>query len=201
MSTTSRRRRLGRGAARRTSSPACSASCSPRSSSRSSSATSSTCRSAGLRAVRHHLAVAGAAGRRRSWLKESEEIRFDIIYGASGRGARRVIGIVVAVAAVVLFGISLPATVELRRLHEGREHRVPQDPLRLAVLDLRRLRGGRRSSATCGRSVSAAARRGAGSGRRHQGELRAMNLTSPFALALIAIVGAEPARAADRPTR
>ena len=43
-------------------------------------------------------------------LKESEEIRFDLIYSAVGRRARRVMGILAAVALVVLYGMSFPAT-------------------------------------------------------------------------------------------
>jgi TRAP-type C4-dicarboxylate transport system permease small subunit len=45
------------------------------------------------------------------WLKESEEIRFDLLAGALGPRARRVIGFLVAGATVVLFAMSLPATV------------------------------------------------------------------------------------------
>ena len=77
------------------------------------------------------------------WLKESDEIRFDLISGTLGPLGRRVVGLVVAVAAVVLFGMALPATDQVRRLHEGREHVVPQDPPRHPVFGLRRLRGGR----------------------------------------------------------
>jgi TRAP-type C4-dicarboxylate transport system permease small subunit len=44
-------------------------------------------------------------------VKESEEIRFDLIYGAAGRRARVAMGIVISVAVVVLYGMSLPATV------------------------------------------------------------------------------------------
>jgi TRAP-type C4-dicarboxylate transport system permease small subunit len=43
-------------------------------------------------------------------LKQSEEIRFDLIYSAVGRRARRVMGILAAVALVVLYGMSFPAT-------------------------------------------------------------------------------------------
>ena len=46
------------------------------------------------------------------WLKESEEVRFDLLSGALGPGGRRVLGLVVAVAAVILFGMALPATVK-----------------------------------------------------------------------------------------
>jgi C4-dicarboxylate transporter DctQ subunit len=45
------------------------------------------------------------------WLKEGEEIRFDLVSGAVGPRTRRVIAFVLAVAAVVLFGMALPATV------------------------------------------------------------------------------------------
>ena len=46
------------------------------------------------------------------WLKESDEIRFDLISGSLGPTGRRVVGLVVAVAAVVLFAMALPATVK-----------------------------------------------------------------------------------------
>src|SRR6187200_2757797 len=36
------------------------------------------------------------------WLKESEEIRFDLVSGSLGRRARRIIGVVVALSIVVL---------------------------------------------------------------------------------------------------
>jgi TRAP-type C4-dicarboxylate transport system permease small subunit len=45
------------------------------------------------------------------WLKESEEVRFDLISGSLGPRGRRVIGLVVAVAAVILFGMAMKATV------------------------------------------------------------------------------------------
>jgi TRAP-type C4-dicarboxylate transport system permease small subunit len=43
------------------------------------------------------------------WLKQSEEIRFDLLSGRLGPRGRRVLAVLVAVAAVVLFGMSLPA--------------------------------------------------------------------------------------------
>jgi TRAP-type C4-dicarboxylate transport system permease small subunit len=46
------------------------------------------------------------------WLKESDEIRFDLVSGTLGPVGRRVIGLVVAVAAIVLFAMALPATVK-----------------------------------------------------------------------------------------
>ena len=45
------------------------------------------------------------------WLKESEEVRFDLVSGRLGPRGRRVVGLFVAVAAVVLFGMAVPATV------------------------------------------------------------------------------------------
>ena len=46
------------------------------------------------------------------WLKDSEEIRFDLVSNSLGPRARRVIGVFVASATVVLFAMSLPATVK-----------------------------------------------------------------------------------------
>lgn len=45
------------------------------------------------------------------WLKEDEEIRFDLITSAVGPRAKSLIALAVSVAAVVLFGMALPATV------------------------------------------------------------------------------------------
>ncbi len=44
-------------------------------------------------------------------VKEGEEIRFDLVYGAAGRRTRLVMGIIVAISIVVLYAGSLPATV------------------------------------------------------------------------------------------
>jgi TRAP-type C4-dicarboxylate transport system permease small subunit len=46
------------------------------------------------------------------WLKESEEIRFDLLSGVLGPVGRRVLAFLVALAAVVLFGMALPATIK-----------------------------------------------------------------------------------------
>ncbi len=46
------------------------------------------------------------------WLKESDEIRFDLISGALGPVGRRVVALIVAVATVILFGMALPATIK-----------------------------------------------------------------------------------------
>ena len=43
-------------------------------------------------------------------LKESEEIRFDLISASVGRRVRIALGIVAALAALILYGASLPAT-------------------------------------------------------------------------------------------
>ena len=52
-----------------------------------------------------YMVLVGAA----LWLKEGEEISFDLLSGSLGRRARRVVGILVAVATVVLFAMSFPA--------------------------------------------------------------------------------------------
>jgi C4-dicarboxylate transporter DctQ subunit len=44
--------------------------------------------------------------------RETEEIRFDIIYGAAGPRARRIMGLITAVALVILYTLSLPAMVD-----------------------------------------------------------------------------------------
>lgn len=44
--------------------------------------------------------------------RESDEIRFDIIYGAVGPRARRGMAVITAAALVALYGISLPAMAE-----------------------------------------------------------------------------------------
>lgn len=44
------------------------------------------------------------------WLKENEEVRFDLVSGRLGPVGKRVVGIGVALATVVLFGMALPAT-------------------------------------------------------------------------------------------
>src|SRR5437773_9206871 len=45
-------------------------------------------------------------------VKESEEIRFDLVYGAAGPRARRVMGIITGLSIVILYAASLPATVK-----------------------------------------------------------------------------------------
>ena len=46
------------------------------------------------------------------WLKEHEEIRFDLVAGSLGRRGRRTVAMLVAVAIVILYGMSLPATIK-----------------------------------------------------------------------------------------
>jgi len=46
------------------------------------------------------------------WLKESDEIRFDLISAAVGPRARRVMGIITGISIVVLYAASLPATLK-----------------------------------------------------------------------------------------
>jgi TRAP-type C4-dicarboxylate transport system permease small subunit len=48
-------------------------------------------------------------------VKESEEIRFDLIYSSAGRRTRRVMGIITGVSIVILYCISLPATLDYVR--------------------------------------------------------------------------------------
>src|SRR5882757_3669631 len=45
-------------------------------------------------------------------VKESEEIRFDLVYGAAGRRTRRVMGKISGISIVVLYAASLPASVK-----------------------------------------------------------------------------------------
>ena len=44
-------------------------------------------------------------------LKESEEIRFDLVYSAAGPRVRRAMGIAASVSLLVLYGASFPATL------------------------------------------------------------------------------------------
>lgn len=45
-------------------------------------------------------------------IRESEEIRFDIIYGAVGAAPRRIMAAITAAALVTLFSMSLPAVID-----------------------------------------------------------------------------------------
>ncbi len=55
-----------------------------------------------------YMVLLGAA----FWLREHDEIRFDLVSGSLGPTGRRVVGIVVAAAAVVLFAMAMPATIK-----------------------------------------------------------------------------------------
>ena len=46
------------------------------------------------------------------WLKESDEIRFDLISGALPPIGKRIVGLVCAIATVILFGMAMPATIK-----------------------------------------------------------------------------------------
>ncbi len=45
-------------------------------------------------------------------IRENEEIRFDIIYGAVGAGPRRVMAAITAAVLIILFSLSLPAVID-----------------------------------------------------------------------------------------
>ena len=63
-------------------------------------------------------------------VKESEEIRFDLIYGAVGKRVRMAMAAVFAVAVVVLYGASLPATyayVSFMKVEKSSYLKVPLD--------------------------------------------------------------------------
>ena len=48
-------------------------------------------------------------------VKESEEIRFDLIYSSAGRRTRLIMGIITGISIVILYAASLPATVDYVR--------------------------------------------------------------------------------------
>jgi TRAP-type C4-dicarboxylate transport system permease small subunit len=45
-------------------------------------------------------------------VKESEEIRFDLVYGAVGPRTRRAMGVIAGLAILILYAASLPATIK-----------------------------------------------------------------------------------------
>ncbi len=45
-------------------------------------------------------------------IRETEEVRFDIIYATAGPKARRIMGLITGISLVALYGISLPAVVD-----------------------------------------------------------------------------------------
>ena len=73
-------------------------------------------------------------------VRDDEEIRFDLLYGDGQRAhAARHGGDLRARRRRPLRHLAAGGA-RLHRLHEGREDRLPQDPLRLALFDLRHLR-------------------------------------------------------------
>ena len=108
-------------------------------------------------------------------VREREEIRFDLIYGAVGPGPRRVMVLISAVALIVLYAISLPAVVDyvtFMKVEKTAYLKIRFDWLFsiyivFVVADDRPLPLAR---------LAGAARRGAGGVRPDQGELRRMNL-------------------------
>ena len=48
-------------------------------------------------------------------VKEREEVRFDLLYGAFSARARRIAGLVTGVAIVILYAVSFPATLDYVR--------------------------------------------------------------------------------------
>jgi C4-dicarboxylate transporter, DctQ subunit len=44
-------------------------------------------------------------------LREKDEVRFDIIYSASSERTRRIFTVITGVAAIILFGVALPAVI------------------------------------------------------------------------------------------
>ena len=73
-------------------------------------------------------------------LKEKDEIRFDIFISVAGPRVRRVMAIIVSVATVALYSLSLPGTYKYVTFMKVEQLVVPRHPPRLAVLDLRHLR-------------------------------------------------------------
>ena len=67
-------------------------------------------------------------------VKESEEIRFDLIYGAVGPRTRRVLGIVTGLSIVLLYSLSLPASykyVSFMKVEKTSYLKVPFDNKKL----------------------------------------------------------------------
>ena len=73
-------------------------------------------------------------------VRESEEIRFDLFWAGAGDRARRIMVLIMAVALISTFARLAAGRYRLCDVHEGREDRLSQDPLRLALFDLCRLR-------------------------------------------------------------
>ena len=119
-------------------------------------------------------------------VREEEEIRFDLLYGAAGPRMRRIMFLVSAVALVVLYAMSLPAVfdyVTFMKVEKTAYLKIRFDWLYsiyivfVVAIIVRYLWLG----------VLSAARPGAGRVRPHQGRVRRMNLASPFSVSIVAI--------------
>ena len=63
-------------------------------------------------------------------VRESEEIRFDIVYGAVGPKTRRVMGIITGLAIVILYAVSVPASykyVSFMKIEKTSYLKIPFD--------------------------------------------------------------------------
>ena len=95
-------------------------------------------------------------------VRESDEIRFELLHASVPPLLRRGMTIVSAAALVILFADLASGGDRLRHLHEGAAHRLSPHPLRLAVLDLRPLRRRRDRPLPLDRLARALRRRQAG---------------------------------------
>ena len=112
-------------------------------------------------------------------LREKDEVRFDIFYSALSEKTRCVFTVITGIAAIVLFGIALPAVISYVTVPEGREVRLSRHPARLSLFDLHRVLG-RRHRALRGADLARAARPSA----RHPDRQRLGAMTSPFGLCI-----------------
>ncbi len=122
------------------------------------------------------------------WLKESDEVRFDLISGSLGPTGRRVLGLGVAVAAVILFGMAMPATIKyvtFMKVESSSYLKVRLDILYSVYIVFAVAIIVRYAWAI----VTLLQGKPPEEGRRHQREPGTMNPTSPLFLALVAIVG------------
>ena len=106
--------------------------------------------------------------------------------------------LVSGVALIALYVMSLPAVVDYVTFMKVREDGLSEDQVRLAVLDLRRLRRRHHRPLHLARLAGPAGRR-PGRVRSHQGELRRMNLDKPVLAVARRDHRPRLSRAADRP--
>ena len=119
-------------------------------------------------------------------VREEEEIRFDLFYASAPPRVRRIMFLIGAAALVALYAISFTAVLDYVTFMKVEKIGLPEDPLRLAVLDLRRLRR-RRNHPLPLAFLAGAVRQGAEGVRPDQGGVRRMNLASPFSISVVAI--------------